>query len=172
MVGGVILIIAYQFIEPSPPRELTIATASKDGVYYSLAQKYKTKFAKQGITLNVRETSGSVENIDLLSKAKVEFAFVQGGVASSDDFPDLLGLGSLYFEPLWIFVRKDMLVNTLHDLNGFRVGIGAEGSGTQKITRQLLKDNQLADKLELLPLGSKKGAEQLLLGDIDALFIV
>lgn len=172
LLGAVILLVAYQFIEPSPPRELTIATASKDGAYYSFAQRYKSKFADLGITLKVLETSGSVENLDLLSKGQVELAFLQGGIASSDDFPEIRGLASVYLEPLWIFARRDLPVNTLHDLKGRRVGIGEEGSGTRKITQQLLDDNQLTDKLEMLPLGAKKGAQQLLQNEIDALFVV
>lgn len=172
VIGAVIA--AYQFVEPAPPKTLTIATASADGAYYSFATQYKTLFAKERIELHVIETSGSVENLELLQKGDVEIAFVQGGVGTSQEFPELIGLASLYEEPLIIFVRKGMQVETLADFRGKKVAAGQQGSGTRKIVEQLLLDNELSEEgsITLLPLGSKEGAEQLLKAEIDALFVV
>ena len=61
-----VLIAAYQFVEPAPPNTLTIATASEEGAYYSFAQKYKVHFSKEKIELKVLQTTGSVENLQLL----------------------------------------------------------------------------------------------------------
>lgn len=172
VIGAVIG--AYQFVEPAPPKTLTIATASADGAYYSFATQYKALFAKERIDLHVIETSGSVENLELLQKGDVEIAFVQGGVGTSQEFPELIGLASLYEEPLIIFVRKGMQVETLADFRGKKVAAGQQGSGTRKIVEQLLLDNELSEEgsITLLPLGSKEGAEQLLKAEIDALFVV
>lgn len=172
VIGAVIA--AYQFVEPAPPKTLTIATASADGAYYSFATQYKALFAKERIDLHVIETSGSVENLELLQKGDVEIAFVQGGVGTSQEFPELIGLASLYEEPLIIFVRKGMQVETLADFRGKKVAAGQQGSGTRKIVEQLLLDNELSEEgsITLLPLGSKEGAEQLLKAEIDALFVV
>lgn len=177
-VGAVLtlaaLAIAYQFVEPAPPKTLSIATASVEGAYYSFADKYKEHFAKEKIRLEVVETSGSVENLQLLKEGAVDVAFVQGGIGEAVDFPDLMGLASLYEEPLIIFVRKGDQVETFADFAGKRIAVGKDGSGTRKIVQQLLNDNKLGDKdeIELVPLGGEEGAKALLAGNIDALFMV
>lgn len=168
------LVVAYQFVAPAPPSTLTIATASKEGAYYSFGQKYKEYFAKENIELQVIETSGSVENIQLLKDKKVEVAFVQGGVGNSNDAPQLKGLASLYLEPLFIFARRGLKVSTLSDLRGKKIAIGPEGSGTREIVLTLLEDNEMdkEGEVEILPLAGQDGAHALMAGKIDALFIV
>jgi uncharacterized protein len=168
------LMFAYQFVEPAPPKSLTIATASAEGAYYSFANEYKEYFAKERIHLEVLETSGSVENLDLLEKGKVDVAFLQSGIGAAIDYPDFVGLASLYEEPLVIFVRKGLQVKTFADFAGKKIAAGQKGSGTRKIVEQLLDDNALSDKddLEIVPLGGKDGAKELLAGNIDALLMV
>lgn len=177
-VGAVLalaaLIITYQFVEPAPPKSLRIATASAEGAYYSFAHKYKEHFAKEKIDLEVVETSGSVENLALLEKGDVDIAFLQGGIGTAEDYPDFLGLASLYEEPLIIFVRKGLEIKTFADFAGKKIAAGENGSGTREIVEQLLADNELRDKddVEIVPLGGKEGAKELLAGNIDALLMV
>jgi hypothetical protein len=59
-------IIAYQFVEPAPPRTITIATGDKSGAYYAFAQRYREILARDGVALEIRNTAGSVENVKLL----------------------------------------------------------------------------------------------------------
>jgi len=53
----------FQFVEPPPPRTIVIASGTKNGAYYAIAQKYAQQLKKDGLTLQVRETAGSVENL-------------------------------------------------------------------------------------------------------------
>ncbi len=173
LFAGITIIVAYQFVEPAPPYELTIAAASSDGAYFTFAQQYKKQFAKENIELTVLETSGSVENLELLKKGKVDVAFVQGGIAKGSDLPTLKGLASLYLEPLLIFTRKEAKITTIQELAGKHLAIGPVGSGTRAIALQILADNKLYEKdLNLLPLGGKDAAPLLMDDQIDALFIV
>ena len=169
-----IMFLAYQFVEPAPPKKITIATASANGAYFAFATEYQQLFARENIELEILETSGSVENLKLLQEKKAEVAFLQGGIGKESDYPEFRGLASLYHEPLWIFVKKDLEVTTIQDLRGLRVAIGEEGSGTRKMALQVLSDNNLAqgDKVQLLPLNGTDGARELLLHNIDALFLV
>ncbi len=173
-VALVILILAYQFVEPAPPHKITIATAGEDGAYYNFAQQYRSYFFKENIDLQVLKTSGSVENLQLLADHSVEVAFVQGGVGTKEDYPKLRGLASVYLEPLWICVRKGNKISTLSDLAGMKIAVGAEGSGTRQVSMQLLRDNGLlaGDGVETVPLNGGEGVTELLRGDIDALFVV
>jgi TRAP transporter TAXI family solute receptor len=171
-------VLAYQFVEPAPPRSLTIATGGADGAYFAFAQRYREILARDGISLEIAETSGSVENLGLLQSGQAgqagpEVAFVQGGTSDGAQTEDLRSLASLYFEPLWIFTRGAATLERLPRLAGRRLAIGAEGSGTRAVALQLLADNDLArPPTRLLPLGGMAAAEALLAGEVDAAFFV
>lgn len=171
LVAG--FVFTYQFVEPAPPREITIASGGTSGAYYAFAKRYHEQLAAQGIKLNVLETAGSIENISLLASGKADVAFVQGGTGNAEANPDLVSLGSLYFEPLWVFVRKDAPVTKLSDLDGLRISAGAKGSGTWAVAEQLLNVNQITtngDTIQHLP--SPDAARALIDGHIDAAFFV
>ena len=89
-------LIAFQFVEPAPPKSITIASGGRDGAYFDFAGQYRDLLAETGLRLEVRETSGSVENLRLLSdKSKnVQIALIQGGVGNVEA---LTGLKSLAF---------------------------------------------------------------------------
>lgn len=167
--------IAYQFVEPAPPRRITIATGSPSGAYYAYGQIYRAMLARDGIELVVRETAGSIENVRLLESGAADVAFVQSGVDGAA-LGELRSLGSLYFEPLWVFSREP--VTDFGDLAGKRLAVGGEGSGTRAVALRLLTDNGLAGDAaaeraaELLPLDGKDAAEALTEGEADAVFLV
>jgi uncharacterized protein len=133
-------VIAYQFVKPAPPREIVMAAGSTDGVYYYYGRIYRNLLAEEGITVTLLETKGSTANIDLLNKEKADVAFVQGGTRDDDGQSQLRSLASLYFEPIWLFVRDDAKVTQLADLRGKRVAIDSDGSGTRKVALLLLSD--------------------------------
>ncbi|MCK5831976.1 MAG: TAXI family TRAP transporter solute-binding subunit [Methylococcales bacterium] len=163
--------IAYQFVSPPPPKKISITTGAKTGAYYKIAQQYRVELAKEGIELEVMISTGSGENISRLINNEADFAFIQGGTGSEGEA--LSSLGSLYYEPLWIFLRKNNKVDKLTDLSGQRVAIGLEGSGTQILAIQLLERNQVNDKsAQLLSLSTVDAAKALVSSEIDAAMMV
>ena len=58
--------IAFQFVEPAPPKSITIASGGKGGGYFDFAGQYRELLAKVKFDLVVQETSGSIENLSLL----------------------------------------------------------------------------------------------------------
>ncbi|HWT78699.1 MAG TPA: C4-dicarboxylate ABC transporter substrate-binding protein, partial [Candidatus Methylomirabilis sp.] len=93
--------LAYHFVNPAPPRKIRIAAGPEQGAYMESAIRYREILARDGITLEVMATSGSMQNLQLLQAAVngVDVAFVQGGTASGDA-PGLMSLASVFFEPL------------------------------------------------------------------------
>lgn len=166
-------VIAYQFIKPAPPSRVMMATGSPNGAYHGYAEQYRAALAAHGIELVLRNTAGSGENLALLRQGDVGVAFVQGGSIAPDQQAGLEALGSLYFEPMWLFHRKGLAVERLSALSGLRVAVGAPGSGTRHLVLRLLRDSGLEeDAMQLSPLGGKAAADALAGGDIDALFLV
>lgn len=163
--------IAYQFVAPPPPKKITISTGSTTGAYYQIAQKYRTELAKEGIELDIITSSGSKENIQRLLDKQADIAFIQGGTASHETH--LQSLGSLYYEPLWIFVSKDIIADKMTDLAKRRIAIGQKGSGTRALVTELLTLNHLTQQTtQLLPLASAEAGMALIQKNIDAAFIV
>ena len=168
-------LVAYQFVAPAPPRKIIIGTGSPKGAYFAFGKKYSELLAKEGISLEVKKTAGSVENLKLLEadSDSVDIAFVQGGMSALAKTENLVSLGSLYFEPLWIFHQKDLTLNRLSDLKGLRVAVGEEGSGTKVLAMQLLVVNGITAKnTQLLSYDSVQAVEMLLKGKIDVAFFV
>lgn len=169
LVGGFYL--AYQFVEPAPPTTISISTGSKEGAYYAYALQYKERLAKLGITLNIETSAGSSENLQRLLANDIDLAFVQGGLTQGDT--PLSSFGSLYYEPTWIFHRKNITINTLTDLSGKRVAIGPKGSGTRSLAKLLLSDNALNEtNVTLFDVTGSSVAEKLLAGNIDVAFFI
>ncbi len=177
--GPAIIIIAagfyyaQSFIQPAPPRSLIIAAGQPGGAYHAFATKYAGFLAKEKIKLDIRVTAGSMENIGLLNSGAVDLAFIQGGTVSEVEASQIEALGSIYFEPLWLFHRSDLSLDRMSSLENLRVAIGPPGSGTLALVSKLLAENQLDDsRLELLELETTEAARQLESGSLDAAFFV
>lgn len=165
--------VAYHFVQPAPPRHIVMATGSKDGVYYYYGRIYRDLMAKEGIDVTLLETAGSIANIALLDRGEADVAFVQGGTRSDDGTTELRALASLYFEPIWLFVRKTLPIKRLADLRGRRVAIDGDGSGTRGVALQLLADNRLdGSAVQVSPLGGADAAAALRDGGLDAAFFI
>ena len=165
--------VAWLLIEPAPPAKIVIATGSRDGAYFQVGRKYKEFFRQHGVTLEVRETVGSLENLELLaSDPEVDIAIVQGGTGTHASV-EIESLASLYLEPVWVFYRGDDEFTDLRQLHGLRIGIGADGSGTQSIARLLLQETGVSDENSTLhPLGNTEARQALESGELDAAFFV
>lgn len=189
--------LAFQFVEPAPPRQISIATGNPDNAYYNFALKYRHYLQQQGIELEVLKTAGSVENLDMLRSGRADIAFVQGGTqplaaqraSESTDSQDsaaldpvtvppeistdLHSLASLYYEPLWVFTRKELDIKELLELRDKRLLVGAEGSGTRPVALTLLADNDINENnTELLGTSVPEALQALRSNDADALFLV
>ena len=173
LVSLLALVVTYHFVQPAPPHHIVFATGQEGGAYYLFGLRYQGLLAREGIDVTVRPTSGSVENIDLLKKGKADVAFVQGGTGARADAPGLRSLASLYYEPIWIMVRKHTGIDRLADLKGRRIGIDQEGSGTRAAALLLLADDGIDPRTaHLLPIGGEQAASALRRGELDAAFFV
>jgi TRAP transporter TAXI family solute receptor len=168
-----VLGISYQFIDPAPPKKLSIATGTTSGSYYKFAQEYKKLLEKEKFELLIVPTQGSVEALKKLQNKEVDIAFVQGGVANEEEVKTLRSLASIYFEPLWIFYSEKFDFKYINELKGKKVSIGSEGSGTKPLALEILKQNSI-DKTNttLLELSNEAAQQALDEGEIDVLFSV
>ncbi len=167
--------IAYQFVDPAPPRQITIATGQPTGAYYRMGQEYSQIIARDGIKVELETTSGSVENLKSLADmgSGVDVIFMQGGIGRMFLNEGMVSLGSIYYEPLWVFHLSSITIRQLSDLNGKKISIGLEGSGSKVLAEQILLLNSVdKDNSHIYNLNNEEAIEKLLAGEIDAAFFV
>ena len=157
-----LLVFAYWLLDPTPPRQVVLATGQDQGAYAEFGKRYAQILKENGVEVRLRKTAGAAENLALLRQpgGDVDIAFVQGGAdeartASSDDSDGdsegLVSLGSLFYEPVWLFYRADAAERLLQSsaltglpqLAGWRVNIGAPGSGVPNLMAKLLDANHI-----------------------------
>jgi TRAP-type uncharacterized transport system substrate-binding protein len=183
LLAFVLLGLAYWVLDPTPPNKVVLATGTEQGAYAEFGKRYAQVLKGYGITVELRGTQGSSENLQLLHDAAsgVDIAFVQGGAGESkeaDDDSGLVSLGSLFYEPVWLFYRTDAarrllktdVLGSMSQLPLWRVNIGAPGSGVPNLMAKLIEANRLDPAaLTLVRKTSTPAAVDLIGGDIDAL---
>ncbi|MGE0848732.1 MAG: TAXI family TRAP transporter solute-binding subunit [Hyphomicrobiaceae bacterium] len=167
--------IALWFGDPAPPQPFVLSSASAGSPYHRYAERYKSVFKHHGVKLEVRESTGSVANLGALAdpSSGVQAAFVQGGLASAKVRPDLLSVGRVTYEPLWVFQRDGLNAERLADLKGKRILVGPAGGGTNLLALRLLAANGVnAETATLINSELPAYVDLLAKGEADAGFLV
>ncbi len=165
------VIVAYRFIDPAPPNHLVISTSDGEGDYQTYAKLYQEILKEDGINLEIRDSSGAMENLQQLQKedSDIQVGFVQDGLGSPDQDPDLNSLGSLYYEPFWVFYRGSTPIARLAQLEGKKIAIGRDAGGTRVLALKLFSESGLTDEnSQFLTLGGQQAADALRAGKVDA----
>jgi TRAP transporter TAXI family solute receptor len=167
--------LAAQFIKPAPPDHLVISSGSDGGAYQHFAARYRPILERYGIRLVERSSAGSTENLRRLldPNEEVDAAFIQTGSGMVREDVPLQSLGSLYYEPLWIFYRGAPGLERLEQLAGKRIAIGVEGSGTHLLARALLDAHGMGEgQVVTAPRSGLDAVRALEAGEVDAVFVV
>jgi TRAP-type uncharacterized transport system substrate-binding protein len=176
LISLFIIFAVFWFIHAAPPRTITITSGPEGSIFRRNAEKYAKILARNGVKLKILPSQGSLENIKRLADPsfKVDIGFVQGGVAGSLDIDNLASLGSVSYEPLMVFYRSVRPLDLLSQLNGKRIAIGPEGSGTRSLALILLAANgiQPGGATMLVDLDAEEASKALLENRIDAAFLM
>jgi TRAP-type uncharacterized transport system substrate-binding protein len=182
LVIAAVVWIAHYFVKPAPPRSLTISSGADGGAYYGFAMRYREILARDGVDLIVKPSAGAVDNLERLRdpESGVDVALVQSGLLGEEPADGLVSLGSLFYEPVWLFYREDASqpvterrLDRLTDLRGRRIAIGNDGSGTRRLALQLLSGSGVSGKnATLLSVGGDEAIKTFLTGKADAIFVI
>jgi TRAP transporter TAXI family solute receptor len=163
-------------IRPAPPKTLTIITGPENSNFWNTAEKYRKILARDGVTLKILPSDGSLDNLNKLMdpKVDVDVGFVQGGLATEAAVDTLVSLGSVAYVPVSVFYHTAAIVDSLDDLRGKRVAVGMPGSGARVLALTLLKSNGIVPggSTALLDMGGDEAAQALISGKIDAAFLM
>ena len=149
LLGAGLLALAYWWLDPNPPKTVTLATGPAQSAYDEFGKRYAKALAAEGIRVELVPSEGSSDNLRLLREGQVDLGFVQGGSgeATREEDQALLSLGSLFVEPVWLFYRQDAArklnaaasLGSLNQLAGLRVNVGTPGSGVPILMQHLLE---------------------------------
>ena len=175
-----LLLLAYWWLDPNPPRKVTLATGPAQSAYEEFGKRYAKALSAEGIEVVLQPSEGSAANLQLLRDGKVDLGFVQGGTSdySETDQQTLTSLGSLFVEPLWLFYREESArqvtatatLTTLTQLQGLRVNMGTSGSGVPSLMTKLLDSNRIdPSTLKISKLEQTPATVAFLGGELDAI---
>ena len=166
--------LALETLVPSPPKRITIATGQRNQIYQAIGNRYRTILARSGVDVDVRLTSGAVENLKLLNDphSGVTAGIVQGGLSDGTQSPDLLSMGRINYQVYWIFYNATESITDLRQLKGKRIALGPEGSGQRPITERILGiAGVTTDTASFVGLSAQEAVNAMNDGKIDALFL-
>lgn len=126
-----------------------VGTGSATGNYYQFGNAMCTVINQvTGANMTVNATGGSTENARLLGSGENEFALIQSDVYSyahdgvelfdGDPITNFQAVTACYPEMVQIVVRKDSGINSVEDMAGKNICVGAVGSGYEVAARQIL----------------------------------
>jgi len=187
-----VLVAAYAWLDPQPPRQVTLATGPAGSAYAEFGTRYAQALARQGIRVRLLATEGAQANLQALRDGVADLAFVRGGSADpqADSEAGIASLGALFYEPVWVFHRTDATagrapaatpsvakeapgMTRLTQLRGLRVNIDQPGSGVPELVQRLLAANAMGgDDIVASQLPPEAATEALLGGSLDALVLV
>jgi uncharacterized protein len=183
----VILVVTIQFSRGGDGK---IVMATGNAQYHALASTYQQGLQANGVSLELRDTTEGFATLQALvdDKSGVNAGFVKGGLvgslqgrlasAKANDWRTAqigkwLSIGRLFYEPIWVFTRGDLPIQTLRDLQHKRILVGLRDGGTRRIATQLLAANGVtANNATLIEEILAPDAEQLLGGKADAAVLI
>lgn len=180
LLAVTLLSLAYWWLNPNPPKRVTLATGPAQSAYAEFGNRYAKALKANGITVEVVVTQGSAANLQLLREGKVDLGFVQGGTSDYSDVDQekLSSLGSLFLEPVWLFYREEAArkitatatLTSLTQLQGMRINTGTPGSGVPSLMAKLLDSNRMDTKtLKISSLEQTPATMAFLANELDAI---
>jgi TRAP transporter TAXI family solute receptor len=180
VAGALVLLVLFGWavkvvVEPAFQRTIVITTGAKGGIYRGFADRYAAILKREGIKLDIRSSSGSVENYERLKdpNSPYEVGFIQSGTTQPQESDGLQIIAAVSYEPIWVFYRGDTVINRLVQLRGKRVSIGVPGSGLLNVAQVLLGDSGItAANTTLVQMDADKAYQGLESGQLDAAFFI
>jgi TRAP transporter TAXI family solute receptor len=167
--------------DAAPRRQfMSLATAGTGGLYYPIGGALASRLTARdtGRTWTAEVTGGSVENIQRLVRGEVDLAMAigttiheayTGGQGFDAPQAGLRTVAPLYANQTHVLVQAGADIGSIDDIRGLRVSVGAAGSGTEQVSRQLLDAYGLTyDDIDVRYLSFTESASALADGAIDA----
>lgn len=137
------IIAVLVYLKPFPDKHVSFATSYAGSDWHVYGDRAAAHLKPSGISVKLVNSAGAVENADLLndSAGAVNAGFTYGAALAPAQVAGIYSLGSIGYEPVWIFYRKNLAgkIDGLKDLAQYRVGLGPAKSGSYVLTKRLFQ---------------------------------
>lgn len=169
--------------ETKTTTSLSILTGGTGGTYYPLGGAMASIIEDNTDYKASAQSSGaSAENMNTLKAGEAQIAFTQTDIASyalngelmfeGNKVENVQAIGTLYPETVQIITTKDSGIESVEDLKGKTVSVGAPGSGVNANAQQILEIHGLSfDDIKAQNLSFDESTDGIQAGNIDAAFI-
>jgi len=175
IAAGTVILAAivgtFLWLGPMPPKVVVMTTGAPGSAYDLYGQQYKAILKRSGVELRLMPSPGGVENLRRLNdpRSGVMVGFAQGGLTSPAQSPHLESLGTLSYEPFWLFYRTNIQFQRVPDLAGKKISVGPEGSGTRALALKFFALNGIDQNVaQLFAFDTNQAGDALFNGTIDA----
>lgn len=180
IVGLIVLLAAFGWVmtivvEPAFQRTIVMTSGADNGIYRGFADRYAPILKHAGIKLDIRDSSGSVENYERLRdpKSVYDIGFIQSGTTRPKETDNLQTIAAVSYEPIWVFYRGETTVDRLTQLRGKKISMGVPGSGLLNVAQSLLGYSGITSQNStLLQMDAPAAYQGLENGQIDAAFFI
>jgi TRAP transporter TAXI family solute receptor len=180
IVGAIVLLALFGWLmaivaAPAFQRTIVMTSGADGGIYRGFADRYAPILKRAGIKLDIRSSSGSVENYERLRdpNSAYEVGFIQSGTTNPQDTDGLQTIATVSYEPIWVFYRGDTAVDRLSQLRGKKISMGVPGSGLLNVAQVLLGYSGITSQNStLLQMDAPAAYQGLESGQVDAAFFI
>jgi uncharacterized protein len=168
------LYVTYRLVDPLPPRHLVISAGMTGSGYENFARQYARILARHGVELEIRNSAGAVENLDLLRDpaSDVQAALTTFGLTQPADADILYSLGGIFDAAIFIFYRNTEPITVFAQFRGKRLSIGVPGSALRSLMLAVLRATDGLDASNhRLDLDYTQSIDALIAGDIDVAIV-
>ncbi|CAN1210853.1 TAXI family TRAP transporter solute-binding subunit [Tumidithrix helvetica PCC 7403] len=166
-----------------PKRQFITLTGSKQGSYYKAAIELNELLKRSGLHLRVKESAGSLQNLQAIAEGKADLAFIQMDVAALQEESDrangtnVIGKIRIFApvtnEVIHIITNKRSGIQSLKDLQGKRVSFGPQESGTAVSAKAIysvmgLKAELASQNIQFMDV--RESIQKVNRGELDAAF--
>lgn len=171
---GVVLFLLVALAWQIPPSHIVIEAGPKGGFFDSTAILLKERLEIQGVSvaiINSEDTSSIIGNVNR-PNSNVDIGFIAQEVTPGQ-FLNVKSLGSVVMDPLFIFARHDLNVQSPADFVDLKLGVGLKNTGGRLLTDIVLDEYGItSESSTYIELSLLQMNNALRKGDIDVGFFL
>jgi len=157
-----------------PPRHIVIEAGPKGGFFDSTALLIKGRLEPQGVKVTIINSEATLDIIGHVNQpdGNIDIGFIAHEVKSGQ-YPNVKSLGSVIMDPLFIFARRGLNLQSPADFVNLTLGVGPKNTGGRLLTDIVLDEYGITpESSTYVELSLRQMANALNNGDIDVGFFL